>query len=311
MTTSDFDAKDFRRALGGFATGVTIVATCDDGGRNWGFTANSFTSVSLEPPLVLACIAKSAFSCSVFTTAKSFSVNILSESQKQLANTFAQRVEDRFEGVSFRTEISGCPIFDNVVSWFDCQMHETVDAGDHVILIGRVLGYDYADVRPLGYCRGAYVSFGIADDILKSKAMSGQRQIGAIIECDRKILLNLDDDSRHAILPTAHTIGNSGVSDSLLGQLNELGVDTKLSFVYAVYDDNGIQNIYYRDEIETPSRPHPQLPYRWVSFDQIGGAHIEDRAVEVMLTRYISERQNDSFGVYVGDSQSGEVHVPA
>jgi len=189
MTKTEFDTRDFRRALGGFATGVTIVSTCDDSGRNWGFTANSFTSVSLDPPLILACIAKSSFSCAVFSGASAFSVNVLSEQQKHLAQTFAQPIEDRFEGVSFRREKTGCPIFENVVSWFDCAMHETVDAGDHVILIGRVLGYDHADMRPLGYCRGAYVSFSVADEILQSKAVSGQRRIGAIIECDRKILL--------------------------------------------------------------------------------------------------------------------------
>jgi len=108
----------------------------------------------------------------------------------------------------------------------------------------------------------------------------------------------------------ANTVGNPQTPDSLLGKLSALGVDTRLVFVYAVYDDNGVQNIYYRDEIEPACELDPQLPFHWVSFEQIIQADIQDRAVKVMLHRYISERLSESFGVYFGDSESGEVHVP-
>lgn len=308
MTKEKLDVKDFRRALGGFATGVTIVSTRDKDGRNWGFTANSFTSVSLEPPLVLACIAKSAYSYRIFLDTHAFSVNVLGEHQKDLASTFSRQVEDRFDGASFRTETTGCPIFDDVVAWFDCAMHDTVDAGDHIIMIGKVLKYDHTDITPLGYCRGAWVSFGVTEEILRSSALTGNICVGAIIEHEQRILVRTSAESDVSILPTASSIGNCEDSQSLLGRLQQLGIETRLPFVYAVYDDNGMQNVYYRDEIEKTPAISESADYRWFGFDEIPWSRIDDQAVRVMLTRYVNERRNDSFGIYVGNAESGEVH---
>lgn len=156
FSTELFDTRDLRNALGTFATGVTIVTTMMPTGEPIGFTANSFTSVSLDPPLILVCIAKSAAGYAAYTSADAFCVNILSEDQRDLSGTFAQRGTDKFIGVGWRQGQTGSPILDGGVGHFDCDMHQLVDAGDHAILIGRVVGYDANDDAPLCYHRGKY-----------------------------------------------------------------------------------------------------------------------------------------------------------
>ena len=136
------DARALRDAFGAFLTGVTVVTTVDDAGAPIGFTANSFTSVSLDPPLLLVCLAKTSRNYATLTAAKGFGVNILSEDQKDVSNTFARPVEDRFAAVDWRIGPHGSPVFADVAAWFDCATHDVVDAGDHVILIGRVEGFD-------------------------------------------------------------------------------------------------------------------------------------------------------------------------
>ncbi len=148
-----FDARDLRRAFGNFATGVTIVTTLDSDAKPCGFTANSFTSVSIEPPLLLVSIASSAHGCEIFRGSSGFAVNILAQSQRDLSNRFARAGADKFAGVEWRAAVTGAPILDGVVAWFDCAHFEQVEAGDHVLLIGRVQDYAHATQAPLGFCR--------------------------------------------------------------------------------------------------------------------------------------------------------------
>ena len=162
-----FDPRALRDAFGTFMTGVTVVTSHDDRGAPIGYTANSFTSVSLDPPLLLVSIAKSAYGCDVFTASEGFAVNILAREQRELSNRFAAAGTDKFADLGWQAKKSGSPVIDNVVAWFDCTHHEQVDAGDHIILIGRVLDYAYNTVTPLGFCRGAYVSFGLTPKMLQ------------------------------------------------------------------------------------------------------------------------------------------------
>ncbi|MNF42108.1 p-hydroxyphenylacetate 3-hydroxylase, reductase component [compost metagenome] len=151
-----FDSRAFRRALGNFATGVTIVtATAPDGTRA-GVTANSFNSVSLEPPLVLWSIDKRSSSLEVFQRAGHFAVNILAADQVDLSNQFARPRDDKFEGVACDSGIGGAPLFPDCAARFQCEMHQQVDGGDHVILIGKVLAFDDFGRSPLLYHQGAY-----------------------------------------------------------------------------------------------------------------------------------------------------------
>lgn len=151
------DGRKFRDTLGCFTTGVTVVATRDNLGEPRGITVSSFASVSLEPPMILCCVANNA-QCSVaFRESTHFSVNILSESQRLLSSRFAQRTENKWHGIEFDVWNSGVPILRDCIANLECQKIEEIEAGDHRILVGLVLGLAHrADESPLVYYRGSY-----------------------------------------------------------------------------------------------------------------------------------------------------------
>jgi flavin reductase (DIM6/NTAB) family NADH-FMN oxidoreductase RutF/DNA-binding MarR family transcriptional regulator len=158
MTTSaaPLDPRAFRRALGNFATGVTIVTAATADGQKVGVTANSFNSVSLDPPLVLWSIDKRSGSYEVFEQAEHFAVNILSADQIDLSNHFARPSDDKFAGVVHEAGDGGAPLFPDCAARFQCEKHQQVDGGDHWILIGKVLAFDDFGRSPLLYHQGAY-----------------------------------------------------------------------------------------------------------------------------------------------------------
>jgi len=152
------DRLALRRALGTFVTGVTVVTTVDCTGKPWGFTANSFTSVSLDPPIVLVCLARTAGSYSVFQAADSFAVNILSGQQRWLASQFASKHTDKFANVAWRSAGNGVPLLDDMTAWLSCSVHDKIEVGDHLILFGRVMEFAQTPRMPLGYFSGSFVS---------------------------------------------------------------------------------------------------------------------------------------------------------
>jgi flavin reductase (DIM6/NTAB) family NADH-FMN oxidoreductase RutF len=164
--SNTIDAMEFRKTLGAFVTGVTVVSTRQQDGTPRGFTANSFTSVSLDPALVLICIGKSAASYPVFSAAAHFSISILAEDQKQVSSLFASKAADKFEQVAWHPGLTGSPVIDGSAAWFDCETHQVVEAGDHIILIGRVVDFANTTASPLGYGRGAYLTFSLSQDAL-------------------------------------------------------------------------------------------------------------------------------------------------
>jgi flavin reductase (DIM6/NTAB) family NADH-FMN oxidoreductase RutF len=154
------DARDFRRALGSFATGITIVtARAPDGGLA-GVTANSFCSVSLEPPLVLWCLSASAPSRAVFAHASHFAVHILAEDQLGLSDRFCRPSRNKFAGLEVTEGLGGAPLLDGVVALFECRREQRHDAGDHIILVGRVERYQHTDRRPLVFHGSNYHGLG-------------------------------------------------------------------------------------------------------------------------------------------------------
>ncbi|MDT4810959.1 p-hydroxyphenylacetate 3-hydroxylase, reductase component [compost metagenome] len=151
-----FDSRAFRRALGNFATGVTVVTATAPDGTRVGVTANSFNSVSLEPPLILWSIDKRSSSLAVFEQASHFAVNILAADQIDLSNQFARPRDDKFEGVAVESGIGGAPLLPDCAARFECEMHQRVEGGDHWILIGTVVRFDDFGRSPLLYHQGAY-----------------------------------------------------------------------------------------------------------------------------------------------------------
>ncbi len=151
------DGGQFRQVMGHFATGVTIITTHGGDGLAQGLTANAFSSVSLEPPLCLVCIAKSAESWPAFPRSGVFTVNFLSSSQESLSRRFAKSGGDKFEGVGYRIGGNGCVILDDALAHLECTIAQSVDAGDHTVHLGRVdaLAMDQ-EAEPLLYFRGGY-----------------------------------------------------------------------------------------------------------------------------------------------------------
>ena len=149
------DAKFLRDALGNFATGVTIVTTRHDG-RNIGLTANSFNSVSLDPPLVLWSLAKKSSNIDAFTNVDAFAVHILGADQELLSNRFATPGIDKFEGVDFEKGIDGVPLLRDCAARFECRTAYRYDGGDHIIIVGEVLDLEHSEKEPLLFHRGKY-----------------------------------------------------------------------------------------------------------------------------------------------------------
>lgn len=155
--TDTLDPHAFRRALGNFATGITIVTAQNPAGERIGLTVNSFNSVSLDPPLILWSLDKrSADSLEVIRQAGHFAVNVLAADQLDLSNHFARPQDDKFALVQYTEGAGGSPLLDNCAARFHCALHEFVEAGDHWILIGRVLAFDDLGRAPLLYHQGAY-----------------------------------------------------------------------------------------------------------------------------------------------------------
>lgn len=151
------DARTLRDAMGCFATGITIVTANDPAGNPIGLTANSFTSLSLDPPLLLLCIANNAGSAPVLRGAEHFGVNVLQIGQQLASNRFAGKSEDRFAATAWTRGEAGVPLLDGSLGSFECRRHAIHDGGDHFILVGEVVRAQFEPRRdPLLYFRGKY-----------------------------------------------------------------------------------------------------------------------------------------------------------
>ena len=155
-----FDQRQFRDALAQFATGVTIVCTRAPNGRYVGFTANSFNSVSLDPPLILWTIARRSGSLAAFESAERYAVNVLSSEQADLARRFSRPHADRFAGVAHRLGWSDAPLIDGCVAWLECRQHARFEAGDHVIFVGEVVTVERARGNGLVFHQGRFGTAG-------------------------------------------------------------------------------------------------------------------------------------------------------
>ena len=150
------DPRELRRALGRFATGVTVVTTRGPDGRLEGLTANSFSSVSLDPPLVLWSLSRAAASLPSFLQADWFAVTVLGSHQHALSRRFARPAADKFAGIGYTGGLGGCPVLEDGLAVFECSVHNRMEAGDHVIFLGRVERMTCRDGEPLLYSAGRY-----------------------------------------------------------------------------------------------------------------------------------------------------------
>jgi flavin reductase (DIM6/NTAB) family NADH-FMN oxidoreductase RutF len=152
------DSSELRRAMGSFATGITVVTCCDAKGRPCGITANSFSSVSLEPPLVLWNIARASNSLEAFLNADQFVINVLAEHQRAVAQHFAQSDHQLFDQIDFEPGPAGTPLLPETLGRFECSTHHIYEGGDHYIIVGKVNRYRYASGAPLLFYGGRYAA---------------------------------------------------------------------------------------------------------------------------------------------------------
>ncbi len=308
------DAKDLRKAFGSFATGVTVVTTESDASGPVGFTANSFTSVSLDPPLLLVCLAHGMRCFPLFEQTQRFAVNILADDQQEISSTFASRGADKFAAVQWRASHTGSPLLEGVAAWFDCEVHQRILAGDHTILIGRIVDYAYENRAPLGFCGGGYLRFGLLQQAVESSHRHGRVRVGAILECAEGLLLEEHSDTGHFSVPAATRLGSSGAKGGLFGHCAAAGYTITLPFLFAVYEEADTQFVIHRG---TAIRQAPSdLAHQpWVgslrvfSLDNIPWEKIASSPERMMLERYQRERATNVTGIYVGTAESGDLHT--
>jgi flavin reductase (DIM6/NTAB) family NADH-FMN oxidoreductase RutF len=154
---ASFDPEILRRVCGTYATGVAIVTTIGLSGQRFGLTVNSFTSVSLSPPLVLWALNRASPSRDAFDAAPAFAISILGAEQEEIARRFARPEADKFAGVGYFDGELGLPIIEGATGHLECRMHESFEAGDHVVYIGLVChGSDRPETAPLAFHKGSF-----------------------------------------------------------------------------------------------------------------------------------------------------------
>lgn len=300
------DPIALRRAFGAFPTGVTVVTTRDGSGTPRGFTANSFTSVSLDPPMLLVCVARSAASCAVFAGAGGFAVTVLSRDQQPVSALFASKAPDKFAQAAWHDGALALPLIAGGTAWFACARAQTIEAGDHIILLGHVLEFGATPDEPLGYCRGAYVDFELSQ---KAVSALGRRvRVEAILEQEGSLVLLRGPDGTLA-LPAGAALGPASASDSLLGSLAAHGVAAQLDFLFAVFErlEPALVSIAYRGSA-TGARPGGAVELH--ALDAVPLGRVADPATAAMIARFVREHAA-GFGIYVGDESAGTVHTLA
>lgn len=299
-----FDPRALRDAFGAFATGVTVVTTRSGDGAPIGFTANSFASVSLDPPLLLVCLAKTSRNFATMTGATGFAVNILAEDQKDVSNTFAKPVEDRFAAVEWRDGPAGSPVFAGVAAWFDCTAEQVVDAGDHAILIGRVVGFENSGRNGLGYVRGGYFTPALEAKALRA-AGDEETRVSAVIERDGEILL-LEAEAGAFALP-ATVLGQRDPVEAIEADvLSRTGLAIRAGYLFSVFEDraSGRRTIVYR----AGSAEGAPREGRFFALETLPMERLDTPQTADILRRFSAESRLGDFGVYFGDETAGRVH---
>ena len=281
-------------------TGVTVITTIGPEGKPLGFTANSFSSVSLDPPLLLISIANTSRSFDAFTKGAGFAVNILAEGQKDLSNTFARPSDDRFASVYWRKGPTGSPLIADVSAWFDCTLDTVVPAGDHTILIGRIGSFESTPAPGLGYYRGAFVT---QTQTAAQLPTGPDVVLSAILVADGEVLL-ADDTKGGLTLPSA-VVGREGLQACLAALIAKTGLTAAPGFIYSVWDDTtrGQHHIAFR----CPATKGPTRAGGFVELSPQGVADVTDPAMRIMLERLAGEARMGNYGVYFGTHEQGQV----
>lgn len=298
------DPRALRNAFGSFMTGVTVITSRDGAGTPVGFTANSFSSVSLDPPLLLVCPGKFLSSFEAFTQCSHFAVSVLAEGQEEVSNTFAGYKGDRFAKVAHSMDLHNVPVIEGAVATFSCETQQVIPAGDHAILLGEVCGYSHSEGRGLGYAGGQYFSLGLERAALET--VSGAVVYGAIIEQGDTVLLERTENGLRPPQITRHDRGS--LRDELHSALNGYGVDAEIGAAYSVYDDTRTRThySYFLADATVLRDDSPLIP---VPIRNLAAQQFTHPAIAEMMARFALESRTRSFALYLGSTERGDVHT--
>lgn len=245
------DPKKLRSALGKFATGVTIVTTMSPDGKPVGVTANSFSSVSLNPPLVLWSLSKSAYSLEAFSESGHFAIHVLTQDQSALSNKFARSGENKFDDTDWRAGTLGSPVFPQYAVRFECKTRHQYDGGDHFIFVGEVISFDEQNLPPLVFHDGKYAGTTqlekLANGAPNNQAITNKFVLRLLAESEfltaplaSKKLSDWDLSGEEFILLAAVKLGGIKTLSALQKEMNELGF---------VFDDELINALVSKQKI--------------------------------------------------------------
>jgi len=298
---------DLRKAFGSFMTGVTVVTATGANDTPVGFTANSFTSVSMDPPLLLVCPGKHLGSYDVFNTTTHFAVSVLAEGQEAISNNFASGPEDRFASVDWKPDDFGSALIEGACATFSCRVHQRHVAGDHLVLIGEIIQFKHYQRDGLGYGNNGYFSLSKEQQSDTTSLSHVTGISGAIIKYDDQILV-LEDTGRLS-LPVCEQDNSQGPRSALQQYFEKLGLKVSLGPVYSIYDDkNG--NKRFTFFLGNASSDTAGNLGQFQSITGLNTSAFNDKAQATMLKRFVTEMRNQVFGLYIGDVDSGDVHHP-
>ena len=301
---TDLDPRALRQAFGRFMTGVTVVTTRMPDGTPCGFTANSFSSVSMDPPLLLVCPGKFLSSFDAFAGCTHFAVNILAEGQEDVSNTFASFKGDRFAKVSHQSDPNGIPLIDGAIAQFSCTTWNSMPAGDHQSLIGQVTDFAQSEGRGLGYAGGQYFSLGLERAALEQT--EGQAVCGAIISVGDAVLLEQTPNGFR--LPQIERSDRGQLRQELQEDLAARGIAARLGPAYSVYDDASLGQ-HFAYFLGTSDDVDVSAPLQAVPVADLPSLNYTTQAIADMMARYALEFRTRSFGLYLGDAKRGDVHA--
>jgi len=303
MNTSD--TLSLRKAFGTFMTGVTVVTARAANGELIGFTANSFTSVSIDPPLLLVCPGKHLHSYSVFESVTHFAVSVLAEGQESVSNTFASEPGDRFTDTQWSPDAYGTPLIDEVCATFSCAVHQRLTAGDHMVLIGEVLDFRHYRKSGLGYGSNGYFSLSNEQQADTSSLNNVTGITGAIVKSDNQVLVM--PQNKKLTLPAIEQQGSDGARSALRVHFDQCELDVTLGPVYSIYDDNTAGKRYTYFLGNTPVATENELGV-FINIDSLDTDSFKDKAQSIMMNRFVTEVRSNVFGLYIGNTESGDVH---
>lgn len=309
QSAADCDRRMFRDMLGSFMTGVTVVAANASDGSPRAFTANSFTSVSLDPPLILVCLAKTSASYDVFSEAREFSVSVLGDWQRDVSTIFATRGASKEDALK-ALPVEGSPYVGGGLAIMMCSPREFIDAGDHVILLGDVKRFSTAPGQPLGFFKGGYVSFGLAERQLER--LSSSLVVGGLLDMDGRVLLCRRPGAPFWEIPCKAAAQGEPHSKLLESLFVRLGVAAQSSFLYSLFQEEGDRHMTLVFSMEAGSSGVVLPSEEGVEIGYFSEADepwklVRGTMSEGLIQRFFRERAAGCFGVYYDTSDGGRV----